>query len=195
MKKLSALLFLIIIFSLSLMAEKIYSVNGKKSSVGWEATKVTGGHNGTIEVSSGELIFDGAVLIGGEFIIDMTTIENLDLDPGKWHDKLISHLKSDDFFAVEKYPKAKLVITGVKKESGNSYIINSEVTIKDITKPVKFDTKIDMKDGNGKAEAEITLDRSQWDIKYKSGSFFENLGDKLIYDEFKLKVKLIFTKK
>ena len=195
MKKLSVLFILIIILSLSLMAEEIYSVNVEKSSVGWEATKVTGGHSGTIEVSSGELIFDGVVLIGGEFIIDMTTIENLDLDPGKWHDKLISHLKSDDFFAVEKYPKAKLVITGVKKESGNSYIINSEVTIKDITKPVEFDTKIDMKDGNGKAEAEITLDRSQWDIKYKSGSFFENLGDKLIYDEFKLKVKLIFTKK
>ena len=195
MRKVSIMIFIIIAFSLNLLADDIYTVDVKTSSVEWEATKVTGGHNGTIEISSGELIFDGAILIGGEFIIDMTTIENIDLDPGKWHDKLISHLKSDDFFAVEKYPKAKLVITGVKKQSGNSYIVNSEVTIKDITKPVEFETKIDMEEGIGKAEAEIMLDRAQWNIKYKSGSFFENLGDKLIYDEFKLNIKLVFKQK
>ena len=163
-------------------------VNVAKSNIVWKAYKVTGSHTGNIELKSGMLDFDGDKLVGGSFEIDMTTITCTDLE-GEYNQKLVGHLKSDDFFGVEKFPVAQLEITQViSRGTPGDYKIVGDLTIKGITKEVRFMAKVNP----NQATAAITVDRSEFNVRYGSGSFFENLGDKTIYDEFELEVNLTY---
>lgn len=162
-------------------------VNPETSKVTWKAYKVTGSHTGTVDLKSGALLFDGDKLTGGEFVVDMPTLISTDLE-GEYKGKLEGHLKSDDFFGVANHPTSKLVFTEVKASGKNSYEVIGDLTIKGITKPVTFDVSI----YGSKATATLKVDRAEYDVRYGSGSFFENLGDKTIYDEFDLVVDLEF---
>ncbi len=162
-------------------------VNKESSKVTWKAYKVTGSHTGTVGLNSGTLIFDEGKLIGGEFEVVMGSLISTDLQ-GEYKGKLEGHLKSDDFFGVANHPLSKLVFTDVKASGKNSYNVTGDLTIKDITKPVSFDVSI----YGSKATATMKIDRSHYDVKYGSGSFFDNLGDKTIYDEFDMVVDLEF---
>lgn len=162
-------------------------VNVKESSVTWTGKKVTGSHTGTIQLKSGHLKVEDEKLIGGEFVMDMTSILNSDLS-GEYKEKLEGHLKSEDFFGVEKYPTAKLVITSVAKKAEGTYGVVADLTIKNETHPVTFD--LDWKENS--ASANLSVDRSKFDVRYGSGSFFDDLGDKTIYDNFDLEVNLKF---
>jgi len=162
-------------------------VNTENSTVTWKAYKVTGSHYGDISLKSGALIFDGDKLTGGEFVVDMTTINTLDLE-GDSKGKLDGHLHSDDFFSTASNPTSSLVFTNVKADGKNSYEVTGDLTIKGITKPVTFDVSV----YGSKATATMKVDRTKYDVKYGSGSFFDNLGDKTIYDEFDLVVDLEF---
>lgn len=162
-------------------------VDTKKSTVTWKAYKVTGSHTGTVTLTSGALEFDNEVLTGGEFTVDMTSLVSTDLE-GEYKGKLEGHLKSDDFFSVANFPEAKLVFTGVSPNGKNSYEVTGDLTIKGITKSITFDLSV----YGSKATAGLKIDRAQYDVRYGSGSFFENLGDKTIYDEFDLVVDLEF---
>ncbi|MBT8187946.1 MAG: YceI family protein [Croceitalea sp.] len=157
------------------------------STVTWKAYKVTGSHTGTIAIKSGALVFDGAKLTGGEFVVDMTTINTTDLQ-GDYKAKLDGHLSSDDFFGVASHPTSTLVFTNVEATGKNSYQVKGDLTIKGTTKPVTFDVSV----YGSKATATMKVDRAEYDIRYGSGSFFDNLGDKTIYDEFDLVVDLEF---
>lgn len=186
---------LILHYALSFAGEE-FPVNVKNSNISWEATKVTGAHHGVVNLKSGFLEFENDKLHSGEFLIDMNSIVNLDLESPKWNTKLVDHLKSEDFFSVEKFPEVRLLITSVKP--GNDpglYSITADAIIKGISKPVKFDAKIKKNENGGEAEALLVLDRTKWNIQYRSGSFFENLGDRLIHDNFTLNVHLIFDKR
>ncbi|MEA1786816.1 YceI family protein [Arenibacter sp. GZD96] len=158
-----------------------------ESKVTWKAYKVTGSHVGTVDLKEGALEFEGDKLIGGEFIVDMTSLVSTDLE-GEYKGKLEGHLKSDDFFGVAKHGSSKLVFSEVKVSGKNSYEVTGDLTIKGITKPVTFDVSI----YGSKATATLKIDRANYDVKYGSGSFFDNLGDKAIYDEFDLVVDLEF---
>ncbi len=162
-------------------------VNSETSKVTWKAYKVTGSHTGTVDLKSGALLFDGDKLTGGEFVVDMPTLISTDLE-GEYKGKLEGHLKSDDFFGVANHPTSKLVFTNVKASGKNSYEVTGDLTIKGITKPVTFDVSV----YGSKATATLKVDRAQYNVKYGSGSFFDNLGDKTIYDEFDLVVDLEF---
>jgi len=163
-------------------------VIAEKSEVMWTGKKVTGEHSGVISIKEGMLKMDDAgALSGGEIIIDMASIQCTDLE-GESKGKLEGHLASEDFFGIEKHPTAKLVISRVKPMENNVYHLLGAVTIKDITQPVEFDATI----GDGVATADIKINRTKFDIKYGSGSFFDDLGDKAIYDDFDLKVKLAY---
>ena len=162
-------------------------VNTETSKVTWKAYKVTGSHTGTITLKSGALIFDDNKLTGGEFVVDMTTINTTDLEGGM-KGKLDGHLNSDDFFATATNPTSTLVFTEVEASGKNSYKVTGDLSIKGITKPVTFDVSI----YGSKATATLKVDRAQYNVKYGSGSFFDNLGDKTIYDEFDLVVDLEF---
>ena len=158
-----------------------------KSKVVWKGYKVTGSHEGTIGIQSGALVFEDDKLTGGEFVIDMTTINTTDLE-GEYKGKLEGHLKSDDFFGIANHPKATLVFTKVMASGKNIYNVTGDLTIKGKTNPINFVISIY---GN-KATASLKVDRTKYDVKYGSSSFFDGLKDKAIYDEFDLVTDLEF---
>ena len=164
------------------------AVKVSESTVTWKAYKVTGSHSGTIALKEGSLVFEGDKLTGGEFVVDMTTINTTDLKAGEGKEKLDGHLNSDDFFSTATHTTSKLVFTKVKATGKNSYSVTGDLTIKGKTAPVTFDVSV----YGSKATATLKVDRTKYDVKYGSGSFFDNLGDKTIYDEFDLVVDLQF---
>ncbi len=165
----------------------------EKSTVEWVGKKVTGKHNGTIKLKEASLeMNDAGMLTGGKFVIDMTTLANTDLAGKDMQPKLEGHLKSPDFFNVAEHPTSTLVITKVvHRGTEGSYKVIGDLTIKGITKPVKFNAQFGEDGGMKVATAEVVVDRSEYDVRYGSGSFFDNLGDKTIYDEFTLNVNLV----
>lgn len=166
------------------------AVDTTESYVAWKGYKVTGSHYGKVKLQEGSLDYTDGKLTGGGFTIDMTSITVEDLQ-GEYAKKLEGHLKSADFFGTEKFPTAKFAITKViSRGTTGSYKVIGNLTIKETTKEIKFNTQIEEKDGKKVATADITIDRSDFDVRYGSGSFFDNLGDKTIYDEFELTVNL-----
>ncbi|TXB64897.1 YceI family protein [Phaeodactylibacter luteus] len=171
------------------------SVSVSESTIVWNGYKVTGSHTGNIQLKSGELEYDGkGMLTGGSFEIDMTTITCNDLQ-GEYNQKLVGHLKSDDFFGVANHPTATFEITQVvHRGTPGDYKIVGDLTIKGIKKEIKFMANVKEDGNNNVATAEVVVDRSEYNVRYGSGSFFDNLGDKTIYDEFDLQVTLVTAK-
>tara|TARA_R110000787_G_scaffold59922_13_gene135934 strand:- start:38483 stop:39061 length:579 start_codon:yes stop_codon:yes gene_type:complete len=174
-------------FSFNTIDGEKKEIKKENSKIVWKGYKVTGSHEGTINIKSGSLNFNEGILTGGELTIDMTSIITTDLE-GEYKGKLEGHLKSDDFFGVEKNPTSSLVFTNVKATGKNSYSITGDLTIKGITNTVTFDLSVY---GN-KATASLKIDRTKFDVKYGSSSFFDGLKDKAIYDEFDLIADLEF---
>jgi polyisoprenoid-binding protein YceI len=166
------------------------SINLSQSNIIWKGYKVLGEHAGTVKFVSGNLEFDASNnLTGGMFTVDMNSINCTDLKPGEGKENLEGHLKSDDFFGAAKYPTSILKFKKVvSKGKPGEYKIVADLTIKKTTKEIKFDVSIK---GN-KATANLKIDRSDYDIQYGSGSFFDSLGDKTIYDEFDMNVNVVF---
>lgn len=181
-------IFLIAAFVMlgGLLYAQDFKVNTNKTEIKWTGKKVTGGHHGFIKLKEGVLKLKDGNITGGNFIIDMNTITCEDLEDPATNKKLVNHLKSDDFFGVEKYPTAMLEIINATPFEKYSSEVEAKITIKGKTETIKFDVNMvrDM------YIATIVIDRSKFDVKFRSGSFFDNLGDKLIYDDFTLNVKL-----
>ena len=176
------LIAIICIFSITAITSQQKSIDTQKSTLHWDAQKVTGEHNGTISFKSGQIQYKGDELTSATFFVDMTSITCSDIENEEYNKKLVGHLKSDDFFGVEKFPTASLVFTNVKSTGKNSYEVTADLTIKDKTNAVTFDMSIY---GN-KATANVKIDRTKFDVRYGSTSFFDDLQDKAIYDEFDL---------
>jgi polyisoprenoid-binding protein YceI len=193
-KLILALSLVVFMLQLGFANEASYKVNVDQSKLEWHGKKVTGEHNGLINIKSGSLHFKADMLVGGEFEIDMKSIVNLDLESEEWNTKLVNHLKSDDFFSVEKFPTAMFKITEAKsykdEKSNANYWIKGDLTIKGKTNPLEFAAKVEKSEKGVSASATMVVDRSKYDVRYGSGSFFEGLGDKLIYDDFDMKVSL-----
>ena len=182
LKTIAVALVALVSFTANAQTKKI---NTTKSGIVWTGKKVTGQHNGTINLQSCALVFKGKVLKGGTFVVDMTTINTTDLS-GKGKESLDGHLKADDFFGVDNHKTANLVFTNISGKGNGLYTVTADLTIKGITKPFTFDITVK---GNT-ATTTLNVDRTKYDIKYGSGSFFSGLGDKTINDEFELKVNL-----
>ncbi|MGF1637051.1 MAG: YceI family protein [Cyclobacteriaceae bacterium] len=171
-----------------------YTADVKKSEIKWHGKKVTGEHNGTIQLQDGDIMVENGKLTGGKFAINMGTISNDDITDADSKAKLEGHLKSDDFFGVEKHPKATFVITSVTPKSGAEYTVKGDITIKGKTQSIEFPATVAVKGKEVHANAKIVVDRSKFDVRYGSGSFFDGLGDKMIYDDFTLDISLVATK-
>ena len=169
---------------------KTTAINTEKSFVGWVGKKVLGQHNGKVKLQSGTITTKGAVLTGGNFVIDMNTITCDDLTDQDYNKKLIGHLTSMDFFYVSEYPTAILKITKVLKLTNkpNAYNLTADLTVKGIAKSVTFPATFKKVGNIFEGNATITMDRTLWDIKYGSSNFFEGLGDKAIKNDIELKV-------
>jgi polyisoprenoid-binding protein YceI len=173
------------------LLRKEVKIDTNSSQIAWVGEKVTGQHNGTVNIKEGALEMEDGQVTGGSFVIDMTTIDVLDLE-GEYKGKLMGHLRSDDFFSVEKHPSAKFVITSIDKSEATdaTHFIAGDLTIKGISNKITFPANVTMENGKAKAKASFALDRTKWNVKYGSGSFFDGLGDKMIYDDFKLTINL-----
>lgn len=181
MKKI--LLFLLTVPALSLA--QAVSINAAESNIHWVGKKVTGQHEGNISLKSGSLEMADGKLVGGNFVVDMNTIVVTDLE-GDYKNNLEGHLNSDDFFGVANHAEAQLVFTSVQAADDKTYDVTGDFTIKGITKPASFQLEM----GTGEAHAKVVIDRTQFNIRYGSDSFFDNLGDKAIYNDFELDVTL-----
>ena len=193
MKMLKTLFFSLAFVGLSTAAySKDFTVNSKKSKVSWYGSKIVGGsHNGTIGIKAGKLNVAKGTLKSGSIDIDMTSIVNLDISSEKFNKKLVGHLESNDFFGVKKHPVAKFTTTKVQPLKDGLHRVWGKMTIKGKTKDVDFLAKVDTAGKNVTARGEIKLDRTDFDVKYGSGKFFDDLGDKMISDEIKLNFELV----
>ena len=174
------------IASLGVQAQKL-SVDTKKSTVGWLGKKIGGQHEGFIQLKEGSLELKNDQVVGGEFTIDMNSITCTDLKDEGYNQKLVGHLKSDDFFGVEKYPTATFKIEKGTKFSDNKASVTGKITIKGKTETITFDV---IRTKNVYS-ANLDIDRSKFDVRYGSTSFFDSLGDKAIDDIFNLTIKLV----
>jgi len=170
-----------------------------KGTLGWTGSKVVGGsaHSGTISVVLGDIRAKGANIIGGQFTIDMKSIENTDLPAGKGKEKLEGHLKNSDFFDVEKFPTATFIITGATPATdveGATHNITGNLTLKDISKSITFPATVAVADNKLTAVSpSFVIDRTQWGIKYGSGSIVGLAKDKVISNDIALKLNLEAT--
>lgn len=167
-----------------------YTVLNNESQVAWSGQKILGAnHSGQVAIKSANLEIKDANLSGGGFILDMTTISS-DEDI----EALVKHLKSDDFFDVENYQEASLIITGAELMDNSNYNINADLVIKDISVPINFEANVKQEGEQIIAISDFVIDRTLWNIRYGSGDFFKDLGDAAIEDEIGFKVYLTAQK-
>lgn len=169
-----------------------YKLDIEKSSLGWKGEFVTGmSEEGTVKLSSGSVVVENGAINSGEFVIDMNTIESIPLK-----EKLVAHLKNDDFFSVNKYPTAKFVLKTFAPSSDEGvkvgrYVISGNLTVRGIEKPISFmATVLPTEDGGLTATGSFAINRADWQVKYNSSSFFTNLGDKIIRDAVEITLDL-----
>lgn len=174
------------------LVDGTYALSAEESVIGWIGRKprVLGYEDtGTLKLESGSVVVSNGHITSGSFVIDMTTLAVDSTGNNKSGDMLVGHLSSDDFFSVETYPTASFVVKNVINN-----VVTGELTIKNTTKMISFPATITETEGQLSAQASITLNRAQWDIRYGSGSFFDNLGDNLIADEVSITLDLVATK-
>lgn len=162
------------------------TVDTTVSTIVWHGKKVTGAHTGSIELQSGSLAINEGKLTGGSFIIDMASLENKDITDPEYKGKLENHLKSDDFFAVEKYPTSKFEITEVKDLGNNKIAVAGNLTLRDVTKNITYEADI-IESSNSKliAKADFNINRKDWGVAYTG------MKDDLISDEINFKIHLV----
>ncbi len=167
------------------MGTQKFDIISAQSKIDWIGKKVTGAHNGSIAIKDGSFTLTDGKLTGGKFIIDTTTIKILDITDPATNAQFAGHLASDDFFSTEKYPEATLEITSV---SGNH--VAGDLTIKGITHPIGFDVAVNINGGILIATGKLVIDRTKYGMKFRSGNFFKDLGDTLIYNDFELNISV-----
>ena len=178
--------FLILSSGISLNAQKKLTADAGKTQLQWLGEKVTGQHTGTINLKSGWLTWENNKITSGEFIIDMTSLKDSESNA-----KLETHLKSDDFFGVQKFPTSKLTITGSTSFDKGTATVTGNLTIKENTNPVEFRAAMKKEADGLWFYTNIPIDRTKYNVRFGSGTFFDNLGDKTIFDDFKLRVNLL----
>lgn len=190
MKKIKLIAIALVICSSTIAQEGKLQVDQKVSTLEWIGKKVTGQHNGTVNISEGTITVEDNMITSGEINIDMRTIAVTDIEDQGTNQKLKGHLMSEDFFSVEKHPTANLKINKTEKIEGNKFNIHGDLTIKGKTEKVEFPAVVMMEDNKVVAIGDLTIDRTKFDIKYGSGQFFEDLGDRMIYDDFTISFKV-----
>jgi polyisoprenoid-binding protein YceI len=195
MKK-TALVAVAVAFTVNAFATKpeAFTINTKKSTLTWLGKKVTGQHSGAISLTSGTINVSGANITTGNFVIDMNSMTCTDLKPAEGGDKLIGHLKADDFFGTEKFKTATFEVTQTTMGKDAQVNVTGKLTIKGITNEVTFPASVKVTGKSVAMVGKITVDRTKFDIKYGSKNFFEGIGDKAIDNDFFIDFKLVAVK-
>jgi len=191
MKKTGLIALIAILAVTQLTAQKRYIADPSATVIKWHGEKIVGSkHIGTINLKEGWLTIDGKSITGGEFVVDMNSIKNEDVKDAGSRAKLEGHLKSDDFFGVEKFAYSKLVLASGSQFNDGKAIVKGTLTIKEATHPVEFTVQESRSGDLLTYTATIAFDRSLYNVRFGSGKFFSNLGDSAIRDEIKLDVSL-----
>ena len=186
--------FLLIALSALNGFAQTYKVDPASSKIVYVGKKVTGEHTGTLTLKNGTLSLKGDEITGGELVADMNSLTSTDITDKDYNAKYVSHMKSADFFNTEKFPESKLVIKSSKK-TDKGILVQGELTMLGVTKPVTFVVnQLNKTDSQISGKSNLTLNRTDWGLKYGSSNFFKGLGDKAINDEFTLSVELIAKK-
>ncbi len=198
MKKISLFTIGLAITALTAFAPaktETYKIDTQKSNIEWTGKKVLGQHNGDIKLASGTLVTEDNVPAKGNFVINMNSITDTDITDEDSRGKLLGHLKSDDFFGVAKFPEAQFATTKIVKTGNGAVTVTGNLTIKGITSAVSFPATYAVNGNTLTAKAtNVKVDRTKYNIKYNSKSFFDAIGDKAIDDEFTLNISLVATK-
>jgi len=178
------------------VAGEKYIIDTKETVLTWEGSMVFGfqeEHIGYVYVSKGELLIEKDSLVGGRAEIDMNTIEYGDKEN---KNTPVKHLKSPDYFDVEKFPISTFAITKVESVNvrSNTIKVTGNLTIKGITNPITIPAEIKVKDGIVKVSGKVIIDRTQWGIRYRSGKFYDNLADNAVSDEIEIHMKIVAKK-
>ena len=148
----------------------------------WKGSKPTGSHNGTVALQSGGMLIEEGVLKGGEFVIDMNTIINVDMAGSAGAGKIEGHLKAPDFFDIAVYPTSKFEITNVEEAEGK-LAVTGNLQIKDVTKSITIPATISSEGGVTTFKSDVfNVDRADFNVKYGSKRWIEGLKDKFIND-------------
>jgi len=169
-------------------------INVDSSTINWIGRKVTGEHSGTLNLSKGWVVMQEGSIIGGKFIFDMTSIKNTDIESPEWKEKLEKHLMAEDFFFTDSFPHAILEIKDhsqiVKYNTEINNRIIADLNIRGITHEINFPLEISQVQSIFYTEGTIDINRTIFNIRYKSGTFFDGLGDRMIYDNFTVQFSL-----
>lgn len=195
MKKTYLLILAIIIGgSFGAVNAQTYIADPGKTTILWEGKKVGGDHNGSIKLKSGEIVMKDNMPVSGTVVIDMTSMTNADIENEGMRERLLNHLKSDDFFSVDKFPEAKFDITGSEINGNGDIKITGNLTIKGITEPLDFITVPNASGNSAVFTGQIKIDRTLFDVRYGSKKFFANIADSAIDDIFTLDYELYLEK-
>ena len=198
MKKISLLTIALAVIAFSAFKPaktETYKIDTQKSIIEWTGKKILGAHTGELKLSSGAIITQDNVPAKGSFAINMGSISNKDLDDADSKAKLLGHLKSEDFFGVEKFPEAQFAVTKITNSGKGNILVTGDLTIKGITNPVSFPASYTISGNILTAKAaNVKVNRTKYNIKYASKSFFESIGDKAIEDDFTLNINIVAAK-
>ncbi len=188
MKTVSLVLAFVLAISAQAVVGQQKKVDTEKSKIVWTGKKVTGSHTGEIKLKSGELELKGGDIVKGNFVVDMKSITDTDLTDEGMNQKLVGHLKSDDFFGVEKFPTSTLNIKKATKFANGKASVTGDLTVKGKTEEITFDV---VKSSNNTYTSKVEIDRSKFDVRYGSNTFFDNLGNKAIDNIFTLDITVV----
>ena len=186
-------IWLISILFSNIFSSTVYTVDAESSTLEWVGSKVTGSHNGFIDFSSGSVAFIGEEIQSAELIVDMSSIKNTDISNPKYRTYLEDHLKSEDFFGVDSFPNSKIIFNNWNEISDKTgdIEITCDLIIKGITNKITFPVSLQFSEDKVLAIGSLNVDRTLYDIKYKSKTIFSDIGDSFIYDEFTLNFKIV----
>ncbi len=194
MKGLIVLIFLAL-SSIGFCSTKEVTLNKESGKITWKGKKFAGEHFGNVQIDKGNLNFQNGELRGGVIEVNMDSLNCLDIEDKEYNAKLVNHLKSEDFFATQKFPASRFEITSVLPSKGSKYDVKGNLTIKGITKPATLKVNRSEEKESFKYYGDLIFDRTHYDIKFKSKKFFESIGDKVIYDDVSLNIEIYVDKK
>jgi len=176
-----------------------YDINHDNSELRWRGTKPTGEHVGTVGISAAEVTVDENRITGGTIIVDLTTIVNEDLESEDMNSRLVNHLKSEDFFHVEEHPEARFELVSMEEisatETGMTHNLTGNLTMRGNTKSVSFPARVNISDNRIDITTnEFAIDRTQWDVNFKSKKIFAELKDDFIHDDINLQFDVEFVR-
>lgn len=169
----------------------MYKVITASSTADWHGAKVTGEHFGAVDIASGNFMVENGKPVSGELKVDLETISNKDITDEKMQKMLLDHLKSEEFFGVAVQKEAVFTLKSFEPVSGDRYKVTGDLSIKNITNEIIFEADVVSQGDMLMISANIELDRTLWDMKFGSGKFFADLGDKLVYDNFDVEINLV----